>query len=316
MKLNKTHKHFINLFLIFFITFSFFNYKSFISYKLFLEEFKTAYNNRNLSYANSILMHNDNFNPYKKLFLDKDLNNFFNRKVLQVFYEINEDKISDDEALGHLYELCNYTYSKSTVKKILLNHISLLVKKDYYSIALNTLDKMSILFPNDSEIENSKSTIETTKDDYLAKSCLNNINSISDSNINSSYIESNTDYLIFVDTDLQKTYIYEGDKNNWNKLKTFSCSTGTKQNKTPEGIFSIQQKGNWFFSKKYNEGAKYWSQINGNILFHSYPFSKDKETIIDSTLGTPLSHGCIRLSTDNSKWIFKNIPKDTKVIIN
>ena len=28
-----------------------------------------------------------------------------------------------------------------------------------------------------------------------------------------------------------------------------------------------------------------------------------------------LSHGCIRLDTDNAKWIYENIPDNTTVII-
>ena len=80
-------------------------------------------------------------------------------------------------------------------------------------------------------------------------------------------------------------------------------------------IFSIKEKGEWFFSKKYNQGGKYWVQFLGNYLFHSTPFDKDKKTIVDYTLGTPASHGCIRLSVDDSKWLYDNIPKNTKVII-
>lgn len=316
LKLNKTYRYFINLFLLFFIIFSFFNYKSFISYKSLIQKFKTAYNNKNFSYANSILIHEENYNPYKTLLLDSDLTIFFNQKVLQTFYDINAGRTSAHEGFRCLNELSNYTYSKNTIKKMFFNHITLLTKKDYYSIALESLDNLSALFPDDSDIEDKKDKIEVMKENYLLKSCSTNISNISDSNINSSYIESSTDYLILVSTKSQKTYIYKGIKNDWKKIKTFSCSTGTEKHKTPSGIFSINQKGNWFFSEKYNEGGKYWSQITGDILFHSYPFSEDKETIIDSTLGTPRSHGCIRLSTDNSKWIFENIPKNTKVIIN
>ena len=38
--------------------------------------------------------------------------------------------------------------------------------------------------------------------------------------------------------------------------------------------------------------------------------------VVDNTLGTPASHGCIRLKTNDAKWIYDNIDDDTKVIIN
>ena len=37
--------------------------------------------------------------------------------------------------------------------------------------------------------------------------------------------------------------------------------------------------------------------------------------IVDYTLGKPASHGCIRLRESDSKWIYDNVPKDSKVII-
>jgi lipoprotein-anchoring transpeptidase ErfK/SrfK len=32
-------------------------------------------------------------------------------------------------------------------------------------------------------------------------------------------------------------------------------------------------------------------------------------------MNKPSSHGCIRLSIDDAKWIFTNIPRESKVII-
>ena len=98
-------------------------------------------------------------------------------------------------------------------------------------------------------------------------------------------------------------------------IKTFSCSTGVSGEDTPSGSFTIKEKGDWFFSEEYKEGGKYWTQITGDILFHSVPFDKSKTTVLDYTMNKPSSHGCIRLSIDDAKWIFSNIPRGSKVII-
>ena len=71
-----------------------------------------------------------------------------------------------------------------------------------------------------------------------------------------------------------------------------------------------------FFSDKYNQGGKYWVQFYGDYLFHSVPYNKDQSEVVDYTLGVPASHGCIRLKTEDAKWIYDNIESGTKVIIN
>ena len=53
----------------------------------------------------------------------------------------------------------------------------------------------------------------------------------------------------------------------------------------------------------------------GNYLFHSIPFDSDKTTISDPTLGVPASHGCIRLSVEDSKWLYDNVKNGSKIII-
>ena len=138
---------------------------------------------------------------------------------------------------------------------------------------------------------------------------------ITPSNINTLNITSNTSYLINVNLDNQKTYVYKRKNNNWNLVRTCPCSTGISGEDTPCGSFYTQEKGNWFFSEKFQQGGKYWTQITGDILFHSVPFSRDKKTILDYTLNKPASHGCIRLSVDDAKWIYSNIPRGSKIII-
>lgn len=138
---------------------------------------------------------------------------------------------------------------------------------------------------------------------------------LNEDTINQFDITSNTNYLVFVNIAEQKTYVYEGSKNDWTLDKTFTCSTGIEGKETPVGIFTVQTRAPWFFSPKYGQGGKYYVQFMGNYLFHSIPFNSDKTTISDPTLGVPASHGCIRLSVEDSKWLYDNVQNGSKIII-
>jgi len=59
----------------------------------------------------------------------------------------------------------------------------------------------------------------------------------------------------------------------------------------------------------------YYVRFNGSYLFHSIAMDKDKN-VIDGVLGQRRSSGCIRMSLDDSKWFFENIPEKSRVFIN
>ena len=54
----------------------------------------------------------------------------------------------------------------------------------------------------------------------------------------------------------------------------------------------------------------------GGILFHSITFNSHKgHSGSVSSLGRKASHGCIRLSIEDAKWIYDNCPMGTTVVI-
>lgn len=212
--------------------------------------------------------------------------------------------------------------SKNKIKENLLANCDTLVSNDHYNEALSKISENSDILGNDIDIQNKIIDIKTKQQEYLDKNSATAeassralTTTISPSNINTLNIESTTSYLINVSLEKQKTYIYKGKADKWKLIKTFSCSTGMSGENTPSGSFSTKEKGDWFFSDKYEQGGKYWTQITGDILFHSVPFAKDKTTVLDYTMNKPSSHGCIRLSIDDAKWIYNNIPKGSKVLI-
>lgn len=213
--------------------------------------------------------------------------------------------------------------SKEKLKKDLLKTANDYENKEYFTAAINLLEGNLSLLSNDKDLVKKIEDLRVSKDNYLASqkssatpaSSSQLVSSINTSNINSLDIESLTDYLIYVDTNAQTTNVYAGSKNKWNLKKSMKCSTGVKDKETPSGIYTVQNRDEWFFSEKYKQGGKYWVQFDGDYLFHSLPYDKDKQTILDTTLGTPASHGCIRLSLEDSKWLYDNVTKSTKVII-
>lgn len=215
-------------------------------------------------------------------------------------------------------------------KEGLFNQADELVKDDYYTKAINLLKNAdtSIIDVNDTDIEAKINSISEARENYLTSISSNEnkqetisassklLQSLTSNNINTLNIESLTSNLIYVNLKDQITYIYKGSINNWDKIKSFKCSTGIESEKTPIGIFDLRERGAWFFSDKYNQGGKYWVQFYGDYLFHSVPYNKDQSEVVDYTLGVPASHGCIRLKTEDAKWIYDNIESGTKVIIN
>lgn len=128
------------------------------------------------------------------------------------------------------------------------------------------------------------------------------------------HVSTNQNYGVVVDTDSQKVYIYKGNT----LFKTFLCSTGMEgMYETPEGIYMIGSRGPSFYSKKYRQGAYNWVRFNKGYLFHSIPFDENYNIIASEAdkLGTKASHGCVRLSVDDAKWFYENIPKNTVVIV-
>jgi hypothetical protein len=122
-------------------------------------------------------------------------------------------------------------------------------------------------------------------------------------------------YFVWVDISRQRTYIFQGDGESWKLQKQLICSTGKNISPTLRGFFTINGRGDWFYSDRLENGAKYWVRYKDSYLFHSVAMDKNKN-IIDDTLGEKSSHGCVRLSVEDAKWFYENIRDGSKVFIN
>ena len=124
---------------------------------------------------------------------------------------------------------------------------------------------------------------------------------------------SGTNYLILVDTTACKTAVFYRNGNSWEYLYFWPCAPGTPDTPTVKGVFSVTSlKMPGFYS--FGSYQYYATQFYGDFLFHSTTFNTDG-SVQDDRLGMQLSHGCVRLSLENAKWIYDNIPAGTTVYI-
>ena len=127
-------------------------------------------------------------------------------------------------------------------------------------------------------------------------------------------------YKILVDISKQRVYVGKWTGAGYTKLvKKFKCSTGKDETPTPTGTYQALGRGSgeWYYFKDYNCYAKWGYVIVGGILFHSVTFNSNKELNKSSVrnLGHKASHGCVRLSIEDAKWIYDNCPSGTTVVI-
>lgn len=130
--------------------------------------------------------------------------------------------------------------------------------------------------------------------------------------VNNQCFCSTTSYFIYVDLKSHKVNIFTGECKNWKISKSFTCTTGAPSTPTIKGTYKLTSKGREL--KLDYCVVKYYSQIQGNYLFHSILYDFNGR-IIDSRLGYSLSHGCIRLSTENAKYIYDVVPIGTTIYI-
>ena len=177
-----------------------------------------------------------------------------------------------------------------------------------------TLAKLNIAPGKNVDFNTKKAPFSSRKNttSYVA---LNKYKSISEleKSINSLKATSSTNYYINVDLSNQRVNIFKKSKGAWILDKSFICSTGKASTPTVKGNFTIKDKGPMFRAGS-NTICNYYTRFYGNYLFHTVLLDNN-ENIQDGRLGTPLSHGCIRLAIDDAKYIYTSIPYGTSVSI-
>ena len=126
-------------------------------------------------------------------------------------------------------------------------------------------------------------------------------------------------YLIKVNRQACTITIYGKDKsgNYTVPVKAMLCSPGVGD-LTPLGTYKTPAKYRWKLLMN-NVWGQYSTRIVGGILFHSvWYYDQDPATMSNreyNKLGTKCSHGCVRITTEDAKWIYDNCPIGTTVQI-
>lgn len=127
-------------------------------------------------------------------------------------------------------------------------------------------------------------------------------------------------YAIEVDITNQIVTVYRAeDMSEGGVVRQMICSTGENEC-TPVGRFTLNQRNSaertkWYAIPTYDCYVQYVTRIIGGYLFHSLPYAEEDESTLDTEaaalLGTPASHGCIRLRPEDAEWIARNCPNGT-----
>jgi lipoprotein-anchoring transpeptidase ErfK/SrfK len=117
-----------------------------------------------------------------------------------------------------------------------------------------------------------------------------------------------------VEVDLKKQKIYYFVDNY--KWKEFKVSTGKKSMPTPKGSYKIQNKVKKAWSKTYGLWMPYWLGLNTNgVGIHELPVWPSGYREGENHLGTPVSHGCIRLGLKDAPYLYERLQVGTTVKI-
>lgn len=118
----------------------------------------------------------------------------------------------------------------------------------------------------------------------------------------------------FIEINLSEQNLYRFDGTFL--VATHSVSTGKWSMPTPEGEYAINNKDPRAYSRKYELYMPYWmSFIGSEYGIHELPEWPDGTKEGESHLGTPVSHGCVRLGRGDAQAVYDWVEIGTPVFI-
>ena len=115
-----------------------------------------------------------------------------------------------------------------------------------------------------------------------------------------------------VDLSSQMLYQYEGTQ----LIQSYRISSGKRSTPSPIGTYYINDKVPMAFSASAGLYMPYWMPFIGSTYgLHALPVWPNGYKEGESHLGTPVSHGCVRLSTSAAAEVYSWIEVGTPVVI-
>ena len=124
---------------------------------------------------------------------------------------------------------------------------------------------------------------------------------------------SKTKWLILCDTKNYFAAVFKGSQGNWKMVRFIYVAVGKPSTPTKKGTFYVRKKKKKFFAT--NVRCKYCTSFKGSYYFHSWPYYWNGKKVYSPVLGKQVSHGCVRMATDDAKYIYKKVPLKSKVVV-
>ena len=139
-------------------------------------------------------------------------------------------------------------------------------------------------------------------------------------------MSSSSNYFLVIDNTNCRVVVFTGSQGNWTPYADWSCAVGRlpipggdqTYGITARGVYTITRKGYIMGQCPYEF---YWSEFFlGNDpsgegqRFHSILYWDQNHTsVYEDGRGTASTHGCVRLSLEQAKWIYDVVPIGTTV---
>ena len=127
-------------------------------------------------------------------------------------------------------------------------------------------------------------------------------------------LRSKTDYLLWTDLSRFLTYVLEYGDEGWQVIRRIPCALGDASHPTPAGTYAVDYKCT-SIGKENLYLCRYAMCFYGSYMYHSVLYDWGGERLIDERLGERVSHGCIRLSPEDSRWLYHTVPVGSTVFI-
>lgn len=116
-----------------------------------------------------------------------------------------------------------------------------------------------------------------------------------------------------VDRSAQTMTLFEDGK----VVATHLISTGREGMETPAGTYAVQNKSSRAWSRQYELFMPYWMAFtaDGKYGIHELPEWPGGARETARHLGTPVSHGCVRLGHDTARTVYDWADLGTPVVI-
>lgn len=135
---------------------------------------------------------------------------------------------------------------------------------------------------------------------------------IQEKRMNDSGVGSKTGYMIWVNKEKFRCSVFEGSKGDWTWVKDFTVGIGANGMETITGVFEYNAYTNMWPYASYYVGPV--MVFYGNYAIHS-TFLRYDGTPYDNTVGTKISHGCVRCQAKYINWMVDNLPMYTRVYV-